>query len=228
MLNKIKALPFLNILLALFSADLLFIVLHILHTIPSEVFPYLRDPVFALTRDLGLAESFGYVKEFWIVLIFFLLVIRFRKSAFLSWGILFIYLFFDDMFSIHEVFGAKLSTLFSEWPVIQNFENLRAADIGELVVTGLFGLFFLTIIAIAYFRAKPEVRVNFHVLFLFFGVLIFFGVGLDILDRFFNGRIVIEAFKLAEDGGETLAMSLICWYAYSLYENSIAAKTFSR
>jgi hypothetical protein len=58
-----------KLLLLLISTDLLFVLLHIMHTHS----PFFNHRYWNIAIDRGFAESFQYVKEFWIVLMFFIL-----------------------------------------------------------------------------------------------------------------------------------------------------------
>ena len=211
-----KFMPNRPLLTALLAADLFFIVLHILYLLPADVFPFFQEEPFSIKRDAGVAESFQYVKQLWIIIIFLWLVIRQRRTSLLGLAALFGYFLLDDMIQIHETLGDLAAGLFANLPVYELFSRLEADDFGELFAVGIIVLLFLGFIALFYRRAAPDTRRIFHVVFALLGVFIFFGVAVDFVTGFISQRVLRELFMLAEDGGEMLAMSLVCWYASTL------------
>jgi hypothetical protein len=98
------------------------------------------------------------------------------------------------------------------------FPRLGIGDLFELGSSAIIGSVVLVLLFVFYRRSAPDIRLTQNVLFVLFALLIGFGVALDFFDRFFSSRVLSELLKLIEDGGEMLAMSLICWYAFVLFE----------
>ncbi len=213
---KLKSMPNQSILFALIAADLMFAIIHIIHKVPSEIWVLLPDRAYSISEDRGLAEAFQYVQELWVTLAFLWLVYRYRRFAFVGFSLLFAFFLVDDMTSIHENLGALSGKMFSNLQILQSFSNLRPDDFGELFISAMFGIGLFSIIGLCYWRTDQPTRQIFHQVLGLLAVFIFFGVGIDFLDRFASARILQELLKLLEDGGEMLAMSLICWYAYLL------------
>ena len=207
-------------LLLLVSADTLFITLHFFHKLYfflespflKELFHPLSSRAFLLAKDLGVAESFQYVKEFWIVLILFRLSIRKFHAAYLSWSFLFVYLLLDDMFMIHERLGTEVANYLGYSPML----HLRAQDFGELTVSSFFGLIFLVLLGITYSRSSDELRRVLRRLIMMVIGLAVFGVVLDMLAIMFGAGLVSKVLVVCEDSGEMLIMSIICWYVFML------------
>lgn len=220
MLAKLKHLKFSQWLALLLLADLFFIFFHILHKAPfiDDLLPLFDDDAFSIARDLGMAEGFQYVKEFWIVLLLGFLALRQHKKELIGWSLLYAYLLFDDMFALHEKLGDVIAGLIGNRLDTLLVANLEVDDIGEVI--GILGLGFLfaMILVPAFLRLQPNARPVFRALTLLLAALLFFGLGLDLLDRFFDSYAIQEIFKLVEDGGEMLVMSVTCWYAYTLTE----------
>jgi len=189
MLAKIKNLPNQSILLALIAADLMYIFLHILYLLPSEIMPLFQDSAFAINTDNGLAESFQYVQELWITLTLFWLVFHYRQRAMTGFGLLFAYFLLDDMITIHEFLGWKVAGIFEDLPILESFTNLRAKDFGELLISSIAGLIIFAFIFIFYFRSKQPIRQIFHEIFALLFIFLLFGVGLDLFDRLFNSKV---------------------------------------
>jgi hypothetical protein len=71
---------------------------------------------------------------------------------------------------------------------------LRAKDFGELTVWAAVGLAVLLLLAATYVRSTPASKVHMLV----------------------EDRLLRHALLIIEDGGEMLAMSLVCWFVARL------------
>lgn len=213
---------FYNILIALLSADLLFIIMQVLHRLDfvTDILPVLDDHAFSLSGQRGLAESFQYVKEFWIALLFFWMVFHWGKKAYLTWAFLFAYFLFDDMLSIHESIGSLLSLTFGYEPEMKLFLNLRAQDYGEMAVSGLVALLLFSFMIFSYLKGNEEVKKVFRSLFLLLIALVVFGVGIDVFGNAFDTYIVQSIFRFIEDSGEMIIISVTLWYVFALAEKT--------
>jgi len=224
-LSRIQSLPLKHLLALMLATDLFLILLHILRNLPGiDLIPAIEKPPFSISADLGLGESFQYVKELWIALLLGALVIRYGKKAYLGWSLLFGYLLLDDMLGFHEGFGALGEKYFHLPAALQMFPRLRISDLFELGSSAIIGSVVLVLLFVFYRRSAPDVRMTQNVIFVLFALLIGFGVALDFFDRFFSSRMIAELLKLIEDGGEMLVMSLICWYSFVLFERYSTAE----
>jgi hypothetical protein len=220
LLKKFKLPPIpKQLLILLLSADTFYIILHIINRIAllKGIWPVFARDTFNISFDLGLGESFQYAKEFWCALLFGWLVVAKGKKGYIGWSLLFFYFLLDDMLSFHE----NMSVIVSNWLGVSAPQilvaNLRIKDLGELGYSASVGFLFLFLIGFAYLRSNANRKQIFHTVFLLIGIFLFFGVGLDIIDRFVvDSQFIKGAFTLAEDGGEMLALSLIVAYLYTL------------
>ena len=219
-LQKIKKRGSNQILILLLLTDGFFIFLHIMHKLPpvKAAIPLLRQQAFSISADLSMAESFQYIKEFWIALLLIGFSIKNKKTAYLGWILLFFFLVFDDMLAIHEGLGGLVGAKINIPAFLSSKDNLRAKDFGELIVSGIFGVLFLGPIFIAYMRGSAGTRATFVRMLMLLMGLVFFGVGVDFLDRFANSRVLQDGLKLIEEGGEMVTLSFFCWYVISLPE----------
>lgn len=219
----LKGLPkkSINILVLFLSADLFFVLLHFVHKAARlfDMFTTIRNDVFNIYYDLTLAESFQYIKEYWIIVLFAWLIFKKKNTFYTGWALLFIYLLFDDMLGFH----GSLATYFLEKFGISSahvlFGEMRYQDFGELGVSVFFGVIFLSLIAVSYFRGGKEVRTTFHYLIGGLLLIVFFGVVNDFANRVFDedtNQIMFEISRFIEDGGEMLGMSVMCWYVFTL------------
>ena len=208
-----------ELLVALLSADFLFLLLHIARKFDfvTSFITVLEESAFSISTDLGLAEAYQYLKYFWIVLLLFWLLYRYRRQFFLPWMLLYLYLLFDDMLRFHEKGGGLLARLFGYHPDAELFFGLRAQDLGELAVSALAGAVIFALLAFFYLREKQGARVIYRNLFLLLLALVAFGIGVDMLDRLFDSDVIASLLKTVEDGGEMLVASVSLWYVYTLY-----------
>ena len=197
-------------LLLLFSTDLTFMTLHIVHTTT----PILGDPFFSIERDLGYAEAFQYIKEFWIALLLGGLWFKTRQGLYGVWSLFFLYLLADDSLKIHETVGECLATRLNMAPLV----SLRPQDLGELLVLGTVAALFLILIGILYRRARTSAKTVTKQICFLVGLAAFAGAFLDVLHSAFRQLPAGNWIGMAEDGGEMVAITLICWYVLNVFE----------
>jgi hypothetical protein len=200
-------------LLSLFVlADLIFILLHILHVFT----PLLPENLYSISRDRGYAEFFQFTKELWIAVLFLALAVRQRSLLYLIFSFLFTYFLVDDSFEFHEQVGGLLADTLHLQPIF----GLRAIDMGELFVSALFGGLFMAAIAITYYMSGAQTRSVANQVILMVVVLALFGVLLDMIEVITENRALSEILKIIEEGGEMLVMSVIAWFAFQLDSHS--------
>jgi hypothetical protein len=192
-------------LLLLLLADSIFILLHIGYSAGL-----ITSPLFSIAEDLGYAEVYQYIKEYWIVLLLLILAIGRGRMIYLFWSLLFAYLLFDDSLQIHERLGLYLADALQLPPMWQ----LRAQDLGELAVAMVFGAFLFGLIGIAYRYGDRIAKQTSKHLFLLVVLVAFFGVLVDMLHS--ATRWAEPLWLLLEDGGEMVGMSVIAWYVFQL------------
>lgn len=197
----------LTLLWMLLGADIVFIIIHLLHYYTS----FAESELYTVTKDRGYPEIFQYVKEFWITVLLFTLLIRERQIVYGTWSLLFGYLLLDDSFQIHEKMGGK----FADYVHHASFMKLAAQDFGELVASVVAGVIFFSLIGAAYCVASSETRRVCKQLALLLGAIIFFGVFVDAVHSTLASSSWDVPLGTVEDGGEMLAMSVTCWYVFN-------------
>tara|TARA_Y100001934_G_C12110257_1_gene658147 strand:+ start:123 stop:818 length:696 start_codon:yes stop_codon:yes gene_type:complete len=196
-----------KLLCLLVLADFVFMLLHCYYGFAAS-----SNSLLLISADLGYAEVYQYIKEFWIVLLLIILAKSRRQFVYFAWSLLFIYLFVDDSFRVHERFGAYLVDNFG----FQSMFRLRAQDFGELSVSLFFGLLFLIFIGASYYFGDHLAKSVSRQLFILVMVLAFFGVLVDMLQIALPlGSLGKGVFVLIEDGGEMLTMSIIVWHVFN-------------
>jgi len=197
----------LTFVLLLIAADCAFIFLHIL--LRTQV---LDAPLLSLEKDRGYSEVYQYIKEFWIVLLLMMLLIKNRVIGYGVWAVLFAYVLFDDALSIHETLGAYVSQKLD----IDAAFGLRAKDFGELIVSAIAAVILLSPLILLYRHGAPAFRqASRHLLMLLLS-LAFFGIFVDMLHVIFRGGRLDGVFVMLEEGGEMAVMSLIVGYTFLL------------
>jgi hypothetical protein len=206
-----------KVFLLLISVNVFFIFLHVYSLFLTD----LNEETLRLRLDMdfGYAEIFQYFQFIATALLLIAFFVRQRKGVYLIWALFFFVLFLDDAFAFHESFGANLVQTFK----IKEAFGLRAQDFGELAVAGMLGAtFVLPFIHSLFFGDRKAKEVTLHLLILV-GVLVFFGVGLDMLHSFLKNMAGSGVLTIIEDAGELLAGSLIICYSICLHmrENKI-------
>ena len=197
-----------KLLVLLILADLVFIYLHVLHVFT----PRLPENLYSLSQDRGYAEFFQYTKQLWAAVLFLVIALKQRRLLYFMFSLLFTYFLFDDSFEFHEQMGALLADTLH----LQPFFGLRAVDMGELLVSVLFGGLFFAGIGITYLMSSPPRRRVANQLILMVVIMAAFGILLDMGEIIIQDRGVSEVVKIMEEGGEMLVMSLITWFVFRL------------
>jgi hypothetical protein len=197
-----------KLLVLLVITDFVFIILHILNLYTG----LLNSSLYLLTRDRGYAEFFQYTKELWIAVLFLILGIKKKQGIFYVFSLLFLYLLIDDSFEIHENLGRVIAEIFNFRP----WMGLRAVDFGELIVSGVFGLLFLTALILFFIMSDTITRRITLYMAIFLVVLAFFGVVMDMVAVMVDHRGTTRVLEIIEEGGEMLVMSVITWFVYHL------------
>jgi hypothetical protein len=221
--SNIGASKSLNLLYLLLLVDLAFIVFHCIY----GTWHYLKgtmddvNRMFLISEDQSYAEYFQYVKEIGIAAILTVAGYKRKKLLYFSWALLFFYLFFDDAFSFHELAGHKVAKYFQ----FESVMNLRADDLGELFISAFFGILIFGLITISTFRTFKLITFSLD-MFILMGLLIFFGVGVDMAHIIIDNKTIGYLFGIIEDGGEMVVMSLMLFYLFLVYKQLVSDKTF--
>jgi len=196
-----------KLLILLIGTDILFVVLHFLHAYTG----FFTSSMFSLGKDMGFAEIFQYIKEYWIALLFLLLVVRRHNILYFCWAMVFGFFLIDDSFQIHEKLGTKISNCLDFIPML----GLRLQDYGEILVYASVGLVFFIFIGIAYYLSDHNVRRFSKYVIAMIIVLALFGVLGDMLNIIIKRPWWLrDFFGIVEDGGEMLVMSVIVWFVF--------------
>lgn len=170
-----------------------------------------QDWLFDLSRDRGYAEMFQYTKEFWIVLLLAATASRSGDRLLWLWSALFAYILCDDAFQFHETMGAWVA---QHWQ-LASWLGTRALDYGELAFLAVVGLVVACLFGLMVWPGRVKITAANRDLLLLFGLLVFFGVGVDWLHGIAD-RYGLHGIGMAEDGGEMVATSLIVAYSADL------------
>lgn len=192
-----------KLLLLLLAADVSFILVDI-------SFSEDHRSIYSMSKDLGYAEVFQYIKETWIAILLVLLLLARKQLVFLFWAILYGYFLLDDSLQIHEILGRAVVRNFG----IESIVGIRAESFGELIVSGVIGSLLLVLILVSYLRSHADSKAISRILLILTLGLVFFGVFVDTVHSALPGSIQIWA--RVEDGGEMILMSLVLVYLFGL------------
>lgn len=206
------------LLILLVAADLAFIAIGIVYecgflNLMDICQAVSSNSYYALTTDRSYSEFFQYIKEYWLIILFFLLAIEQNFKIYIGWCLLSIYILLDDAFQIHENVGLTIANKFN---FIYAF-NLRPEDYGELIVFATVGTFFFLWLSFGYrLGNKRERKIIRNLIAILLG-LAAFGVFADVVHIWFEKYPFLKsAIGIIEDGGEHLVMSLFVYYVMSV------------
>lgn len=206
---------FLALLLAtdalLIVGHLIFMVMHLvvwdtpglLDNIPSD---------FSIVMERGFAETFQYIKTYWLVLMFLWLAMKTREAGYVAWAVAFLYIGLDDLLEIHEEVGYSISVRYA-YPELL---GQRPRDLGELTVFAVVATALFCLLAIAYFTGSDRFKHTSRTLIRLVALFALFGIVVDALHIVFLERSAGAFFGLIEDGGESLVLSVIAWHLWQL------------
>lgn len=161
-----------------------------------------------ITSDRSIPEIFNYLKLIVVIVLLERLFERHRQWIYAALGIAFAIILLDDALQIHETCGEYFVELFD----IPYMWGMRDHDIGELITWAIIGHLVVPIVLVAFIKSSREHRANGMALMVPVAGLLFAAVFVDQLylsnrNRFPGAGIVIDS---VEDGGEMLAITLLC------------------
>ncbi|GAK58445.1 hypothetical protein U27_05419 [Candidatus Vecturithrix granuli] len=205
-----------KLLILLITTDLLFMAFHIFHVFHTSIGLF-YDVNFSLQQEQGFAEVFQYLKEYWATLLLAILAVRTKNLLYVSWMLLFGYFLVDDAFGVHEVLGEQLGQTLGN---LQLF-GLQASDLGELFVSGFFGILFFIAIGVTYRVNDEEAKHFSRYFFTMLIILLLFGVATSIVKRLSPDATWQFILGTVEESGEMLVMSVIIWFLIGFNPESI-------
>ena len=200
--------------------DVCFLILAFLHKYTI----YFNDWRFFMAYDWSYGEIFKYSKELTVLIIFLMVGFNKKLWKYLFWSGVFLYIFLDDAFQIHERIGNVIAGALG----FETLYGIRAQDFGELSVFGSFGAFFFIIGIMVYLRLDGFHKKIWKNLFLLMVLLVVCGIGFDILNELFDdSAISIGMFRIGtlfgalEDFGEMVVLSFFVWYSTVVYKTKL-------
>ncbi|MFN2419640.1 MAG: hypothetical protein ABR593_12110 [Candidatus Limnocylindria bacterium] len=199
-----------KMLLLLLAADVVLILLHVAHLSSG----FFADLNYSIAAERGFGETFQYLKEGWIVLMFAVLGIRSANGMYASWTFLFGVLLVDDAFAARERIGKIIGL---ELDFASTF-GLRPQDLGELIVIGLFAASFIVPIVVEYVLSREEARSFWRSMLWMLVALAAFGVLFDMIHITLLSHPVWEnVLQTTEEAGEMIVMSFIVRFVFQAW-----------
>jgi hypothetical protein len=191
------------LLVLLLSADIIFIVLHVIIGVFNP------NPEFcSLTGICAYMDSYHLIKLFWIIFLLFYVLKLTKLYGYAAWALMFTCFFIDDAFWLHQKVGDRIATLIPGFGMPARFY--------ELAVLAIAGLALLALVIWFYMRGSVTFQKVSLDMSLFLAALVFFGIIVDIADTIGLGHTLVAGLQFVEDGGELVVYSLILWYVFLL------------
>ena len=181
------------------------------------------DHLIDFRSEVSLVSYCLYFMEICTTTFFFLAFVLTRKRFYIFFTALYLMVFLDDYFQIHEKFGKLLSENLD----LINIFSLRKQDTGELITWFIMACILLPL-AIKSFR-KLIVFDRFYCLAVAvsFAILLVCGLGIDMVSILASGTGIMKyAIGIVEDGGEMIAIALTLALAFSGFKRSCDSKLF--
>jgi len=192
------------VLLLLLSIDAVFILLHVIHAYTG----LLPGSQYSTETEGGYAEIYQHWKEVGITVLLLILTYKRFNWTYLSWALLFGYLFLDDSLEIHETVGLKFSNYVGFVPMF----DLRARDFGELLFSASAGLIILLLVSLAYYLSDEWTRNVARWLVALLMAFACFAIVVDAGHQTIDDPRLRAAVGIFEDGGEMVVMSVLVWF----------------
>jgi hypothetical protein len=196
------------LLLLLISADVVFIVLHMIIAVFA---PY--SPLCNTQGICAYMNIYNVIKLFWIVVLFAYVFRARRSTHYLSWILVFTFLLLDDAFLLHQTIGTYLLEIWNTSSLQDIMPGQRFLELGVLAMAGIL---LLSVVAWSYLHGSPGFRKVSQDVVLFLLALAFLGLIVDLAEAMKLDRRVIFALGFVEDGGEMVVNSLLLWYVFRL------------
>ena len=201
-----------RLLLLCLATDLLLIGLHVFYVSYGQI----ADPNYSIAAERGFGETFGYVKEGWIVMILAGLALVRERATYGAWAFLFGILMVDDVYGVRERIGVGIGQVLGLTPTF----GLRPQDLGEVVVAALLGVALVPIV-IAFRRSRGSARAFSMSMFVLLAALILFVVAVDVVHALTPLYSWSDAvFGTIEDGGEMVVLSLMLRVTFATWLGS--------
>lgn len=162
------------------------------------------------------AEHYQNIK--WLGMIFFsiLAAIKQKDKAYYSWTLVFLFLFLEDMFRVHQVVTSFISQHILGGISTRNWKIL------EITVAGMLGLLVMSSVWLNYKKGSLRFKQHCRYLLLLLVILLFFGIFMDQFHRLYfiasNWKRKF-IFGIFEDGGEMLTASCLLAYVIAVYKS---------
>jgi hypothetical protein len=169
----------------------------------------------SLGFEWGYAEIFNYLQTLALVGFLAAIASRTHQALYLSWAAVFLLVAIDEALAIHQQFGSLMAAVM---PLPPSF-GLRPASLSETAawLGGAMGL--VALVAFGVRRAAPAHReIGWYFAWLF-GLLVVFGVGVDLLHSLLRGTFfgISLVLEVVEEGGEMVSISLACALAFAVW-----------
>lgn len=217
--------PALRMLAGLLILDVLFIGIFVYYGLQQVMSdnPAKFPQMWSLAADYSIPEFFGYAKLLIAALFLFAAFQKTTQWIWWSWSIVFALLLADDMLQLHEHGGEWIAGFMP----FKSIGGIDAHHIGELAVYAVLGGVALTVLIKGLLGTSAKIAAGSGFFLVVAFGLVACGVGIDLISSasYFqdtdSGTAVSKALYgvliIAEDGGESIFMTLGCAGAYAIW-----------
>lgn len=217
----------LKMLIGLLVVDLLFIGVFVYYGLQQVIsdHPAKFPQMWSLAADYSIPEFFGYAKLALVAAFLFVVFKRTGQQIWWSWAVVFTLLLADDMLQLHEYGGEWVAAFLP----FHSIGGIEAHHIGELSIYAMLGTVGVAILIFGAQRTIASIVAESGFFLIVVLGLVACGVGIDLVSSasYFQdtdaGTAVSKALYgiliIAEDGGESIFMTLGCAGAYAIWLN---------
>jgi hypothetical protein len=185
--------------------DLVFLGLH-LGNLHAGTLGAFQDPDFALNRERGFAEVYGYLKLLWAAALLVLVAARRRSLLVLTLAGVVVGLLLDDALTLHELLAERLAPALVAGP-----GEMAASHVGQVLIGVGLAVASVVALAVVWRSPPPDVRRLVLGCAVAIGLLGVFGVGVDAVHSALEPTLD-RTLDVVEDGGELVAITaLLGW-----------------
>lgn len=197
------------VLAMLVVADVVCAAIFVVHALT----PGPRLPHLTLSDDHGWAEFYLHLKQLWLVVLLLAAWWLRRVPVLAAWLAVAVFCLADDVWHLHEGVGRAVAARSGTAEIL----GLGVNHIGEMAWLAVWGIGLGAVVLAAHRAATPAWRRVSSTFAVFFAVLVFFGVVVDVLHVLVEEISMVNGtFVVLEEGGEHVATSLLVATAFAV------------
>ena len=189
----------------LLSIDVALIVLHLV----NYWRPIGDHNAFYLEDNNSYAELYQNIKWVAMILLSMLIAHSTDNKKYYSWTVIFLFLFLEDVFRVHQEVASFISAYFFSGMATRQWKLL------EILIASAIGLIVIAPLVWNYIKAETLFKQRSKIVIALLIMLVFFGIGMDQAHRLY---FIWKSWKrefivgIIEDGGEMITATYLLAY----------------